>query len=365
MRKEMLMCALGALCMAGLTSCENDDPEVKPEVVETLQGLYVINNGNQSGNIPGSMTSYDYAAGKATQDVFYTANGYSIGDMPQSAMVYGSKIYITAAKSNILWICDAATLKVQGNVKFEGEYSEPRYTTSHEGKVYVSLYSGHVAQIDTLSLKQDKVIKVGPNPEQMAVAGGKLYVANSDGMNYKGGYSDGYVSVVDLSTMSESRLDIALNPVEVRTNGSDVVVLCKGDYGAIPSKAYKVTADGGKEICEATIISMRGNELYTINYPYSSDPAKQIKDYEVYSVTTGEKLRDLVKEEVDYPSGLDVDPATGNIVILSYTLDASGYAQYKEPCYARIYDNQGNPLARFETGVGSTWVAFLHDYTVK
>lgn len=362
MRREILFGAIAAACMAGFTSCDNDDnPEAKPEVVETLAGLYVVNNGNQGGNIPGSITSYDYASGKTTQDVFFSTNGYALGDMPQSAMVYGDKMYITVAKSNILWICDAKTVQVLGSVKFEGEVSEPRYLTNHNGKVYVSLYSGHVAQIDTLTMKQDKVVKVGPNPEQMAVANGKLYVANSDGMNYKEGYVNGYVSVVDLATMNESRLDIALNPVEVRSNGKEVVVLCKGNYADVPSQAYKLTDKGGTMICDATIISMRDDELYIINAPYG----QEITDYDVYSVSTGKKLRSMVKEGVDYPAGLDVDPLTGNIVILSYTLDASGYAQYREPGYGRIYDNEGNPLARFDTGVGSTWVTFLHQTEVK
>lgn len=364
MNKKLLYCAIAAFALAGsLCSCSNDDePDNKPTVKETLQGMYVVNNGNQSGNIPGSITSYDYATGKASQDVFYSANNYSVGDMPQSAIVYGSKIYIAVAKSNLLWICDANNLKVLGNVKFEGDYSEPRYLTSYEGKVYVSLYSGHVAEIDTLSMKMARTVKVGPNPEQMAVAGGRLYVANSDGMNWQEGYKNGYVSVVNLADMAESRLDIALNPVDMLSNGNDVVVLCKGDYGAIPSQVYKISGGKGTMICDASYIALRGDELYVINYPYSKDPAQQIKAYDVYSVKTGKKIRDMVSasDQVSYPSGLNVDPVSGNIVILSYTLSAEGYAQYREPCYAQIYDNNGKPLARFDTGVGSTWVTFLH-----
>lgn len=361
MNKKLLSLSLAAVMMSGLASCDsNDDPA--PEAVETLQGLYVVNNGNKSGNIPGSMTSYDYTTGLATQDIFTSANGYSIGDMPQSAIVYGSKAYIAVSGSNILWICDANTLKVEGNVKFEGEYSQPRYVVADKDKVYVSLFSGHVAQIDTLTMKMDRAITVGPNPEQMAIAGGKLYVANSD---Y--GRQGGYVSAVDLSTLSQTKIDTSVNPnpVELYTNGTDVVVLCSGNYSSIQSAIYKIENNSLKYICDATTMSMRGDEVYAINYPYSSDPAKQVKAYEVYSVTSGQKLRDMVKEEVDYPSGVNVDPLTGNIVILSYTVSAAGYAQYREPCYARIYDNQGNPIGRFDTGVGSTWVTFLHHTELK
>lgn len=367
MNKKILFCAVAAAFMAGMTSCSNDDDEIKPEVVEIPQGLYVVNNGNMSGNVPGSITSYDYSSGTAKQDVFYSANAHSIGDMPQSAMVYGGKIYITVAKSNLLWICDANTMKVISSVKFEGDYSEPRYLASHEDKVYVSLYSGHVTRIDTVSLKMDKTIKVGPNPEQMAVAGDKLYVANSDGMNWNGGYENGYVSVVNLADMSESRLDVALNPVDMVSNGTDVVVLCKGNYADIPSQAYKISGNSSKMICDASFIALRGDELYVINYPYSSDPANQIEEYDVYSLTTGKKIRDMVSasDRVSYPSGLNVDPLNGNIVILSYSLSAEGFAQYREPCYAQIYDNQGKLLTKFDTGVGSTWVTFLHHSEIK
>lgn len=360
MNKKFVYCAFAAGLMAGFSSCEKDEPDVTSEYVETLQGMYVVNNGNMSGNIPGSITSYDNATGRATQNVFQTANQQSIGDMPQSAMVYGSKIYITASKSNLLWICDANTMKILGQVNFSGEYSEPRYLTNHDGKVYVSLYSGHVAVVDTVSMTIDRAIKVGPNPEQMAVANGKLYVANSD---Y--GRQNGYVSAIDLSSLTETKLDTSVNPnpSAMSTNGKDVFVLCSGNYYDIASAVYKIENNSLKWVCNATNMDVRDDELYVIDAPYG---ATEIA-YEVYSVEDGKKLRDMVggADRVDSPSGLAVDPVSGNIVILSYTLSAAGYAQYREPCYARIYENNGTPIAKFDTGVGSTWVTFLHHTEVK
>ena len=47
----------------------------------------------------------------------------------------------------------------------------------------------HKRQIDTLSLTIDATLNVGPNPEEMTVANGYLYVANSDGMNYGADYA--------------------------------------------------------------------------------------------------------------------------------------------------------------------------------
>ena len=85
---------------------------------------------------------------------------------------------------------------------------------SEGGKVYISYYNGYVARLDTASLEVEAKVKVGRNPEQLAVSSNKLFVSNSGGMDYSTevGY-DKTVSVVDLSTFTEiKKLDVVLNP---------------------------------------------------------------------------------------------------------------------------------------------------------
>ncbi len=53
------------------------------------------------------------------------------------------------------------------------------------------MYDGYVSRISLLSLTIDATLKVGPNPEEMTVANGYLYVGNSDGMNYGADYANG------------------------------------------------------------------------------------------------------------------------------------------------------------------------------
>ena len=68
---------------------------------------------------------------------------------------------------------------------------------------------------------------------------------------------------------------------------------------------------------------------------------------------------------IDYPNGVAVDPVSGDIVMLSYTLSEAGFAQYREPCYANIYDKAGNFKRRVECGVGALGVTFIHKTVLK
>lgn len=363
-----LTAAVMAILFGGaLTSCSDDDPADEPVTFETLAGIYTINSGNQGNKIPGSITSYNYADGTVTDamtDAFMQANGIALGDTPQQALVYGSKMYIAVSQSNLIWVTDPHSLKIIEKIVPTGDVATPRALTAHDGKVYASMYTGYVCRIDTASLAIDNTLKVGPNPEELAVANNKLYVANSDGMNYLNGYADCSISVIDLPAMTEHKIkDISkvFNPTKMVSNGTEVFTICMGNYGDVPATVKKISGDNVQDICAGTLMAINGNELYVINSPYGPNV---VPTYEVYSTATGSKIRDMVSETVDSPSCIAVDPVTGDIVILSYTLGSSGYAQYSEPCYGKIYAADGNFRTRFTCGVGAISLAFIHDTAI-
>ena len=62
---------------------------------------------------------------------------------------------------------------------------------------------GYVAKIDTVSLQVVDECIVGYQPEEMAIVGNKLYVANSGG--YRVPNYDRTVSVIDLKTFTEEK----------------------------------------------------------------------------------------------------------------------------------------------------------------
>lgn len=376
MKKSYYLTLLSVLFAAGaLPSCSSDNDEPELTEVETLSGFYTINSGNMTANIPSSITSYDYATGIATpalQDAFMTANGIALGEGAQPAIIYGSKMYIPMHTSNIIWVVDPVTLKVISTIRPEGEATGPRYLAAADGKVYASMFTGYVSRIDTVSLTIDKSIKTGPNTEQMAVAGGKLYVANSDGYNYEGGYADGSISIIDLASFTESKIkDISkvLNPTDMASNGTEVFVICKGNYSDIPSTVKKIVGNDVQDVAPGNYMTVNGNKLYVINSVYGAPRSEM--GFNVYNTTTLKQEGLIVKQTegtdswVDSPNCISVDPVSGDIVILSYTLSEAGWSQYREPCYANIYDNEGNFKKRIQCGIGALGVTFVHKTELK
>lgn len=373
---------LMSVCLAAvLTSCEDDNKEITTS--EILSGFYTINGGNKSAKIPASITAYDYATGTSTDvldDAFFAANNIAIGDGAQQALIYGSKMYIAMYTSNLIWVVEPETLKILGSIKPEGDAQSPRYLAAKNGKVYATMYTGYVSEIDTTTFKIERSVKVGPNPDQFAVAGNTLVVANSDGMNSKAGYPNSSVSVVDLAsfTQTEIKCDKIYNPTDVSSNGVDAFVINKGNYkdpdeeGYIPSTVVKITGsteDNVKYVCDGTMIDVCGNDLYVIDAPYYGKPEN--RTFKVYDVNTFAEKGNIAKQikgeksEILWPNGVFVDPVSNDIVMISYYLGDNGKALTKDPAYANVYDKAGNFKTRVECGIGARSVTFVHEKVAK
>lgn len=128
-------------------------------------------------------------------------------------------MYIAVYGSSIIEVTDLSGKSIK-QIKSSGDALLPRFFTANEGKVYVSLYDGYVARLDTASLEIEQKVKVGRNPEQLVVANNKLYVANSGGLDYNTpvGY-DKTVSVIDLASFQETKkIEVVTNPVNLVTD---------------------------------------------------------------------------------------------------------------------------------------------------
>lgn len=359
MKKHLLIGALFAASATGFMSC-SDDNSPEPIPVEVSSGLYVINGGNKSANIPGSITALDYATLKVTQQAFFSRNQQHLGDTPNDAIIYGSKMYIAVYRSNIIWVVDPENMEILGSITPEGDAMNPRSLAAKDGKVYSSMYTGYVCKIDTVTLKIEQTVKVGPNPDQIAIGGNNLYVANSDGSQSKLGYPDSSVSIIDLTSFTERKIQVGQNPTDMVSNGSDVYVIVKGDYDSNPSVVKKIEGNSAREICFGTNFAMDNSTLYVINAPYSAVVDASAHSYRKYTASDGAFVGDMVDVGVDSPSGIEVDPLTGEILILSYQLSSTGGSLYREPAYGVIYSSAGTPQARFEAGVGAVSAVFLH-----
>ena len=235
-----------AVLFAFAACSESDDAPVAPEQVSG-EVYYALNSGDWKSN-NSSLTMYDASTGAVAQGYFELVNGRKLGNTANDVIVYGSKMYIAVSGEGVIEVTD---LNAKSLNQIECG-AQPRYLTAHDGKVYATYYDGHVARIDTVTMQVDAKVEVGRNPEQLAVCAGKLFVANSGGMDYNTelGY-DNTVSVVDLVAFEEiEKVEVACNPAVVVAAGDNLYVASYGNYYDVPSVLQQISADGVASVVE-------------------------------------------------------------------------------------------------------------------
>lgn len=301
-------------------------------VHDTHTGFYVLHSGDWGSN-NSTLASYTYDPVTYTPDVFAAVNGKGLGDTANDLVVYGSKRYVTVTESNVIYVLDSDGSILREIQPAEGGQPEkPRYAAPYEGKVYVSLYSGYVACIDTTSLQVERRIQVGAYPEQLTAAGGKLYVANS---NYGTGTT---VSVIDLRSFSRQDIEVTVNPTEIAADAAgNVYVISMGNYGAIPNTLQKIdpATNEVSVITNATEMAVGPDKVYLMYSQYDAD-WKQTISFFTYDPATGTVDRSSFITDgtsIAKPYKLSVFPTTGEIAITEsdfrntgtlYLFDAAG-----------------------------------------
>ncbi|RXM48659.1 YncE family protein [Flavobacterium sp. YO12] len=363
--KFWLLLAFAAIALQG---CQEDDPIIReevevlpPETVTTVQGFYLLNEGNMNMN-KASLDYYDYETGSYKRNVYGQANPdatLGLGDVGNDIGIYGSKLYSVINNSNKIEVMDVVTAKRLKVI----DIKNCRYITFANGKAYASAYDGEVqlgenspngfvAEIDTTSLSITKTVKVGRQPEEMAVVGNKLYVANS------GGYSppnyERTVSVIDLKTFTKTKdIDVAINlhRLEADEDG-DLYVSSRGDYYDIPSKLFVI--DTKTDLIKKTFdiacsnLTIVGDKAYIIGSEFSYSTFDYIINYNLINVKTETLLTEsflpkAVSDEIKTPYGLAVDPVSLNVFIT----DAGDYVS---PGKLYCIDKNGNTKFTVTTG---------------
>jgi len=222
-------------CKKKKTTPENPAPE------QLEQGILVLNEGlfNQNNSTLSWINTNDHSV---SNSFFEDKTNRGLGDTGNDLKRYGGKIYIVVNVSSTVEILDATTGKSLQQISMINNNvpKQPRSIAFYGSKAYVSCYDGYVDVIDTTTLTITQRILVGSNPEGLAVSNGKLYVANSGGLNSPN--VDSTVSVIDLTNNSELlKIVVGKNPGSVCVdNQGDVYVISRGNYSSIPSRMHKI-----------------------------------------------------------------------------------------------------------------------------
>jgi len=236
-----------------------------------------------------------------------------------------------------------------------GTSSSPRSLTSANGKVYVVLYDGHVAQLDTVSLSVEKTIAVGANPDASVISNNKLYVANTGGM---AATYDNTISVINLSTFTETKkIVVNLNPGTIKADSyGDIYVVSKGDYNQVPGKFQRVEAGTDKVTDIAVTVKnfdIVGDNAYISNFDYDAAWQATNKTIAIYNVKNEELINTniITTDIIKTPYCITVDPVSKDIYL--------GVSDYVNN--GKMYCFTSNGILRFTflTGVNPAKVVFI------
>lgn len=323
--KNYLLLGVAGLLLSGLYSCSTDDdgPYVDPALVKGEPTKAIVLNSGSFKKNNASMGLYDMKNGHFLKDAFMAANGgQKLGDTGQHVLVYGGKVYINIYGSKVIFVTDK-NLKVISTIPCKDEKGAPRELAAYEGKVYTTLYNGYLAEIDTTSLRISRSVKVGRNPESVAVCKGKLFVANSGGMGYD--TSEGYdktVSVVDPQSLSVIKsIEVVINPTKIVSDGDDdLYLISNGNYKDVPNTLQKIDAEDYEvkriDGIVATYMAYYKDKLYIIGSQYDAN-WNQVITYSLYDtekeVVSGSFITDGTK--VAKPFSISINPYNGDLYI--------------------------------------------------
>jgi DNA-binding beta-propeller fold protein YncE len=337
---KLIMLVVGVLFAH--VSCRKGEPVIDPTITDVspnATGFYLLNEGNMGSN-KATLDYYDYATGEYKKNIYPSVNPSmvrNLGDVGNDLKIYGGRLYAVINCSNLVEVMESSTARHVASFKL----NNCRYITFHNGKAYVSSYvasaefnpdaqAGLVAEYDTVNYQLLRSVVVGYQPEEMAIVGNKLYVANSGGYRFPD--YDNTVSVIDLTTFT------LLHAIEVGSNlhhikadaDGDLYVCSRGDHYTVPSNLSVIDTktDRLKKTFDipASNICICGDSLYVHSVEWNYNTGKNTVCYAVVNTKTEEVMNrsfitDGTDKSIKAPYGLAVDPVSKDI----YVTDAGNY----------------------------------------
>lgn len=335
-------------CISLLASCRQEEEIIRSTKTEVIypdpnvgevKGFFLLNEGNMGSN-KCTLDYFDYETGIYTKNIYAERNPgvvKELGDVGNDIQIYGNKLYAVVNCSHFVEVMDVNTAKHITQISipncryivFKDKYA---YVSSYAGPVQIDPNArlGYVAKIDTATLKVVSECTVGYQPEEMVIAGNKLYIANSGG--YRVPNYDRTVSVIDLETFSEiKKIDVAINlhRLELDRYGH-IWVSSRGDYYGTPSKTFVIDSKTD-EVTDSfdlpnSNMNRSGDSLYVYSTEWSYNTNSNTITYAIVNTRTKDIvdrnfIKDGTEKSIAIPYGVAINPQTREI----FVTDAKNY----------------------------------------
>ena len=366
-----MMGVLIAGCRQDVVVFPPEEEQHGEKQISEVLGFYLLNEGNMGSN-KATLDYYDYATAVYSRNIYASANPdvpKELGDVGNDLQIYGGRLYAVINCSNKVEVMDAKTARRIGQVDipncryitFDGQYA---YVSSYAGPVSLDAshaQTGYVARFDTATLQIDGQCLVGYQPDELAVADGKLYVANSGG--YMAPDYDSTVSVIDLASFTETkRIEVAKNLWRVRADQhGQLWVSSRGDYYGTPAKLYCIDTktDAVVDSLDVAVsaLDIAGDSLYACATAWDYINYTDVVSYAIVDVRTREErtanfITDGTDAQIHKPYGIKVHPLTREV----YVTDAKNYVS---PGMLHCYGQDGVRKWSVRTGDIPGMITFL------
>lgn len=320
------ICSLAIVSLVLCASC-SDDPAspAAPAPGPTSRAVYILNEGQYGDPAGARLTLYDLDRDTAYADVFESANGGAhLGSLGDDIVVREGRAYVVMSGSHDLKVISTEDHQLLQAASYPGKAPHDVVVSEDGARMFVTmLFSDSILSIDPSTLAVRRAIRVGQNPQGMAVAGLRLFVCNS------GFGSDRTVSVINIDSEELIRtIDLHDGPASAAfaADGS-VWVSCTGNpYLPVPSPGRVCVIDG-------SALTVRDSVLFSENL---FGPMALGTDGYVYvlGVTPGSYFggpvhrisRSTKQVTLNYIPGtfyaIGTEPGTGNL----YLADAKEFA---------------------------------------
>ncbi len=280
-----LIVALGSCTDDALDTTQSSNGSTRSANTTDWTYAYVLCEGTWHQNTasnPGYLITYD--------SDWEELSAFEVGDTGNALIKYGSKLYCAVSGHDLtadnggIRVFNAGngtslTSLLQYNDPKSGHKIMPRHLAAYDGKIFVSLYSGAVMSIDTLTYAvQDTISLAATYSEGICVADDQVYVCNSGNADDTYAGNGNKISILPLDLSEEDQITVPVNPklIKQAPNGT-IYFNALGDYSTENSALYKLTNTGYTKITEYVGgFGIGSSAVYTADIDWSS------MDYDTY-----------------------------------------------------------------------------------
>jgi hypothetical protein len=340
----LLCCAVGtAVC-----SCVSSPTSpVQQSANLSAYGVFILNQG--STTISSTLDFLDLKTNKYSSNI--VVSNASLGtDGNDLIEGNGDSLYMVMENSNRIYLVNDTTGTILATDTSSSFLIPYKMVLLNDSIGAIAEYNANSITIyDLRTMKVLRSIPVGDNPQGLAYANGKLYVACPG----SGITPEKRVDIADAITGTDNAVQLDPDPIAVKALGDSLVlVLCEGTYGASPSDAALdyIDPNTGNLLTRIALptngynFAFDGNDCYiqTGNVVLHVDIAKRV-------------LADTAVANSSFQSlyAIAVDTVSHNI----FVSDAKNYTS-KGALYQ--CDNKGHILQTYTCGVNPGSLLVVH-----